>query len=242
MNVRLDKLLVARGIAESRAKAQALIMAGEIVVGDKVITKAGQNVPEDALIKVKRPFPYVSRSALKLKAALDYFSLDIKGEVAIDIGASTGGFTEVLLEYGARRVYALDVGHGQLHWKLRNDKRVVNLEGINARYLKSDMIPEICDVATFDVSFISLRLVVGKVKAVLRDGASIIALVKPQFEAGRKDVARGGIVRDANVVSRVLSDMEKLFKGEGMDIIGIIPAPIKGSGGNQEYLLHAVSR
>jgi len=162
--------------------------------------------------------------------------------VAIDIGASTGGFTEVLLEYGARRVYALDVGHGQLHWKLRNDKRVVNLEGINARYLKSDMIPEMCDVATFDVSFISLRLVVGKVKAVLRDGASIIALVKPQFEAGRKDVARGGIVRDANVVNRVLSDMEKLFKGEGMDIIGIIPAPIKGSGGNQEYLLHAVSR
>jgi len=169
MNVRLDKLLVARGIAESRAKAQALIMAGEIMVGDKVITKAGQNVPEDALIKVKRPFPYVSRSALKLKAALDYFSLDIKGKVAIDIGASTGGFTEVLLEYGARRVYALDVGHGQLHWKLRNDKRVVNLEGINARYLKSDMIAEMCDVATFDVSFISLRLVVGKVKTVLRD-------------------------------------------------------------------------
>ncbi len=242
MNTRLDKLLVKRGIAESRAKAQALIMAGEVMVGGRVITKAGHGVSTDAVIEVKRPFPYVSRSALKLKAGLDYFSLDISDKVAIDIGASTGGFTEVLLEYGARRVYAVDVGHGQLHWKLRNDKRVINLEGINARYLERDMIPERCDVATLDVSFISLRLLVGKVKGVLKDRAAILALVKPQFEAERKDVTRGGLVRDDSVTIRVLSDMEVFFRDEGMDVIGIIPAPIKGLKGNQEYLLHALYR
>jgi len=241
MKVRLDKLLMDRGLAETRSKALALVMSGSVSVDGRVVTKAGSDVREGADIALKEGMPYVGRGALKLEAALDAFQVDPAGKVAIDVGASTGGFTELLLVRGAARVYALDVGHGQLHYRLQHDPRVISLEGVNARYLDPSLIPEACDIATCDVSFISLKLIIPPLLKVLKPAADLIALIKPQFEVGRNAVKKG-IVRDTTALEEVLRDMEVFMHSLDLAVTGVIPSPIKGAKGNQEYLMHARTR
>jgi len=238
MKVRLDKLLMDRGLAETRSKALALVMSGSVSVDGRVVTKAGNEVNSDADIELKETMPYVGRGALKLEAALDAFKVDPAGKVAVDVGASTGGFTELMLERGALKVYALDVGHGQLHYRLRRNPRVINLEGVNVRYLEPELIPETCDIAVCDVSFISLKLIIPPILQVLKPAAELVALVKPQFEAGRNAVKKG-IVRDRKVLEEVLNDMEDFMRSLDLAVTGAIPSPIKGAKGNQEYLMHA---
>jgi len=238
MKVRLDKLLIDRGLAESRSKALALVMSGSVSVDGKVVTKAGSDVRDDADIALKEVMPYVGRGALKLQAALDAFAVDPAGKVAVDVGASTGGFTDLMLRRGALRVYALDVGHGQLHYRLRHDPRVICLEGVNVRYLDPRLIPEACDIATCDVSFISLKLIIPPLLQVMRPAAELIALVKPQFEAGRNAVKKG-IVRDAIAIEEVLKGMEVFMCSLDLEVTGALPSPIKGAKGNQEFLMHA---
>ncbi|HNQ86245.1 MAG TPA: TlyA family RNA methyltransferase [Deltaproteobacteria bacterium] len=242
MRSRLDKVLVDRGLAQTRAKALGLIMAGQVVVDGRAVTKAGTPVGEGATITLAPHREFVGRGALKLEAALDAFLVDVKGMTVVDVGSSTGGFTEVLLKRGARRVYAVDVGHGQLHWRLRNDPRVVCREGVNARFISREHVPEDCDMAVFDVSFISLKLVIPPVLELLRDLSSLVALIKPQFEAGRGQVGRGGIVRDPAVQDLVVADMTTFFQGLRLDVSGVIPSPVKGARGNQEYLIHATRK
>lgn len=242
MKKRLDSLLVEKGLAETRSRAAALIMAGQVLVKGAPVTKAGTAVDEEAEIAVKEGPRHVSRAGGKLEGALDAFGVDLKGKVAIDIGASTGGFVDEMLQRGASRVYAVDVGHGQLHWKLRNDPRVVNLEGVNARTLDPALIPEPCDLATFDVSFISLKLVIPPVLKVLKPGAQLVALVKPQFEAGREHVKKGGIMKDLQIAQDILHDMEEFLMAWECGVSGSMPSPVKGVKGNQEYLVHAVCR
>lgn len=239
MKERLDKLLVDRGLVETRAKAAALIMAGQVSIAGQVVSKAGTSVDSAAAIEIKESYPYVSRGASKLEAALDAFKVDLEACIAADIGASTGGFTDLMLSRGAVRVYALDVGHGQLHYRLRQDERVINLEGVNVRTLEPGLITEPCDIITFDVSFISLKLVLPPALELLRPGGDIVALIKPQFEAGKDQVGKGGIVRDETVITAVLSDIQAFFEQSGLAVSGIIPSPIKGAKGNQEYLIHA---
>ncbi|MBN1635244.1 MAG: TlyA family RNA methyltransferase [Deltaproteobacteria bacterium] len=240
MKIRLDKLLVERGLVETRSKALGLVMSGDVLVNGEMITKAGAAIEDTAEIVLKQNFPYVSRAAKKLEAALDEFAIDCAGKIAIDVGASTGGFTDLMLTRGIRKVYAVDVGRGQLHWRLRNNDRVVNIEGVNARNLDTDLIQDPCDMATFDVSFISLKLVIPPVLKVLRPCADIIALIKPQFEAGRHQVGKGGIVKDQQVVKQVLDDMQAFLSASDLTVSGVIPAPIKGAKGNQEYLVYAM--
>lgn len=239
---RLDQLLVDRGLAESRARAQALVLAGHVRVGEgdaaRGDLKAGDLVAIDASLAVKPGRRWVSRGAHKLLAALDAFGIYVGGRVALDVGASTGGFTDVLLDHGARRVYALDVGRGQLAERLRSDARVVSLERVNARNLAPDTLPEPMDLAVVDVSFISLALVLGPVRSTLHDGRGpIVALVKPQFEAGRED-ARGGVVRDPAVHQRVLGEVVEAAAHVGLGTRGVIASPIQGPEGNREFLVH----
>ena len=239
MKERLDKLLVDRGLVETRAKAAALIMAGQVSIAGQVVSKAGTSVDSAAAIELKESYPYVSRGASKLEAALDTFNVNLDSKIAADIGASTGGFTDLMLSRGALKVYALDVGHGQLHYRLRQDERVINLEGVNVRTMDSGLVPEPCDIVTFDVSFISLKLVLPPALKLLKPGGDIVALIKPQFEAGKDQVGKGGIVRDETVIAAVLADIQAFFKQSGLAVSGIIPSPIKGAKGNQEYLIHA---
>jgi 23S rRNA (cytidine1920-2'-O)/16S rRNA (cytidine1409-2'-O)-methyltransferase len=237
--VRLDTLLVERGLAASRERARALIMAGQVQAGPTTLLKPGTSVAPDLDVRLVAPdLPYVGRGGVKLAHALDTFVIAVEGRDALDIGASTGGFTDVLLQRGARHVVALDVGHGQLDWRLRNDPRVLVLERVNARSLTADQLPHPVDVVTIDLSFISLRLVLPVVPPVLRAGADVIALVKPQFEAGRADVGRGGIVRDPAVHERVIADVSAAAAAIGLAPRGMTPSPITGATGNQEYLLH----
>ena len=238
--VRLDQLLVERGLALSRARAQALVLAGRVRVGQgdaaRHDLKAGDLVPRDAAIAVTEGSEWVSRGAHKLIAALDAFAIDPAGLVAVDVGASTGGFTDVLLARGAMRVYAVDVGYGQLAERLRRDPRVISMERVNARTLDAATLPEPVDLAVADVSFISLGLVLGPIRSVLRGGrGSIVALVKPQFEAGRAD-ARGGVVRDPEVHRRVLRETVARAAALGLGTRDIIPSPIRGPEGNREFL------
>ncbi len=242
MKDRLDKTLVDLGLAETRTKAAALIMAGRVLVEGRAVTKAGTPVDGQAAISIKETDEFVGRGAHKLLCALDAFSIDVTGMTAIDVGASTGGFTEVLLQRGARRVYAVDVGHGQLHWRLRNDTRVVLLEGVNARTLGPAHITEPCDIAVFDVSFISLKLVIPPVLAILKTHACIVALIKPQFEAGRRQVGKGGIIRDPAVHEAVIADLRAFLEGLGLEPSPAVPSPVKGARGNQEYLIHAARK
>lgn len=242
MKERLDKILVDRGLAETRNKALGLIMAGQVLVDGRTVTKAGTPVGDDAAVTLASHSGYVGRGAHKLEGALDAFGLDVTGMAAIDVGSSTGGFTEILLRRGALRVYAVDVGHGQLHWRLRNDPRVILLEGVNARFIKRGHVPEPCDLAVFDVSFISLRLVVPPVLDLLKEEASIVALIKPQFEAGRHQVGRGGIVRDPAVHDAVVVEMRVFLESLGLEASGMIPSPLKGSRGNREFLMHALRK
>ncbi len=232
---RLDRLLVARGLAESRSRAQALIMAGEVFVEGVRADKAGMAVPTDAQVAVIAPLPYVSRGGFKLAAALEAFGLDVTGRVCADVGACTGGFTDVLLQNGAARVYAIDVGYGQLDWKLRQDERVVVLERTNARHLEA--LPEPVSFVAIDVSFISLRLILPAVQGWLTPQADIVALIKPQFEAGREQVGKGGIVREPAIHRQVLAELATWFADNGLTPAGLIRSPIEGSEGNVEFLV-----
>ena len=239
---RLDLLLVERGLATTRARAQALVMAGQVRVGEgdraRSDLKAGDLVANDASIAVSEGLRWVSRGAHKLLAALDAFEIDPAGMVGLDVGASTGGFTDVLLDRGATRVYALDVGYGQLAERLRQDPRVVSMERVNARTLAPGVLPEPADLAVVDVSFISLRLVLGPIRSVLRDGRGpIVALVKPQFEAGRAE-AKGGVVRDAAVHRRVIAEIAAAAAELGLGTRAVIASPIQGPEGNREFLVH----
>lgn len=233
--VRLDVLLVMRGLAESREWAQRLIRAGEVRVNGQVVDQPAQRVAADAQLEVEQPPKYVSRGGWKLEAALAHFGVDPSGWVCADVGSSTGGFTDCLLQHGAARVYAIDVGAHQLHWRLRNDPRVVLMERTNARYL--DTLPEPIDLATVDVSFISLKLILPQVFKWLRDpGGRVIALIKPQFEAGREHVGKGGIVRDPAVHRAVIEDLRAFVAQRGWCMRDVIPSPILGADGNQEFL------
>lgn len=231
---RVDKLLVVRGLAKTRAQAQALIMAGNVRVNGLRVDKPGKRVPCDAPITVKAPLPYVSRGGYKLAAMLDHLELDVTGWVCADVGASTGGFTDVLLQRSARRVYAIDVGYGQLAWKLRQDARVIVMERTNIRRLSH--LPEPVDLATIDVSFIGLHLVLPHVLPLVHPKGWVIALIKPQFEAGRRQVGKGGVVRDEtvrkHVLKRVLTDAIAL----GLFLQALIVSPIRGARGNVEFL------
>ena len=233
---RLDVLLVERGLVESREQGKRLIMAGQVLVDDQVVDKAGMQVAGGADIRLPTKPPYVSRGGLKLEAALDSFAVQVAGVVAADVGASTGGFTDCLLQRGARKVYAIDVGYGQLAWRLRQDPRVVVMERVNVRYLES--LPEPVDLATVDVSFISLELVLPSVMGWLRPAGDITTLIKPQFEAGRAEVGRGGVVKDPEVHRAVLGKILGWSLDQGMAVQGLIASPLKGPAGNVEFLAH----
>ncbi|MGH9629473.1 MAG: TlyA family RNA methyltransferase, partial [Bryobacteraceae bacterium] len=235
---RIDQLLVDRGLVESRSKAQALILAGDVFVNGQKAEKAGQTFPEDSSIELAERLAYVSRGGLKLQAALDGFGIDVGGKVCLDVGSSTGGFTDCLLQRGALRVYALDVGTGQLDWKLRNDPRVIVKEQLNARYLGRDDIGESCDLAVFDVSFISVTLILPAVQPVLGENAQMVILVKPQFELARGDVGKGGIVRDPELHRQACRKVEAAAAELGWRT-RLMGSPILGAEGNREFLLHA---
>lgn len=236
--LRLDLLLFQKGLAESREKAKALIMAGEVKVNGARVEKPGTPVPISANVSIKKPSPFVSRGGLKLEAALDHFSVNVKGRTLLDIGASTGGFTDCLLGRGADKVIAVDVGYGQLHWSLRQNPKVKILEKKNARHLTPDDMNETVHGAVIDVSFISLRLIVPPVSRLLNDKSFIVSLVKPQFEVGKQRVGKGGVVRDPSLHREVMSTLSRFFEKEGWNVIGQIPSPILGPKGNREFLVY----
>ena len=238
--IRLDLLLVERGLAESRTKAQALVMAGAVVVGEARVDKPGALVDAALPVRLKEdaaPARYVSRGALKLEKALDVFPVDPRGRTCADLGASTGGFTDLLLQRGAAKVYAVDVGYGQLHPRLRGDPRVVVRERENARHLDAGSLGERVDLVTGDLSFISLRLVLPAVKAILKPGGDALLLVKPQFEAGKGEVGKGGVVRDDAKRRAALDAVEAAARALGFDVVGEAESPIEGPAGNREWLL-----
>jgi len=235
---RADLLLVAQGLCESRTLAQRLIGAGQVRIGaDQVVAKPGELFPVTTEFQVAAPCPYVSRGAFKLLAGLEAFPLDVTGRVVLDVGASTGGFTDLLLQRGARRVYAIDVGTGQLHWKLRQDPRVVSLERLNSRFLDETHVPELVDLLVADVSFISLRLALPAPARRLRPGGRAYVLVKPQFEAGRAEVGKGGVVRDPAVRERCVGEIVAFAESAlHWHHLGTVPSPITGPAGNQEFV------
>ena len=234
---RLDVLLCERGLAESRQRAQADIMGGCVFVEGRPALKAGQAVDEEAQIEVRgQAIPYVSRGGLKLAKAMDVFSLDLTGQICADVGASTGGFTDCMLQHGAEKVYAVDTGYGKLAWKLRTDPRVVPLERTNARYLTQEQIPEALDFASVDVSFISLRLILPALRGVMKDSGRAVCLVKPQFEAGREKVGKKGVVRDPKVHREVLEHFLDHAGQAGFAVAALDFSPIRGPEGNIEYL------
>jgi 23S rRNA (cytidine1920-2'-O)/16S rRNA (cytidine1409-2'-O)-methyltransferase len=238
---RLDVRLVTDGLVASRERARALILAGRVRVSGEVVSKAGASVPEGSAVEIIEPdFPWVGRGGVKLAHALETFGIDVAGREALDIGASTGGFTDVLLQRGARRVVALDVGHGQLDWRLREDPRVVVLERRNARQLEPAWLPAPVGIVTIDVSFISLRLIMPVLPPVLAPGADIVALVKPQFEAGRHEVGKGGLVTDPAVHDAVLARVTESAASCGLARVAMTPSPITGAAGNREFLVHFV--
>jgi 23S rRNA (cytidine1920-2'-O)/16S rRNA (cytidine1409-2'-O)-methyltransferase len=244
--VRLDQILVSRGLAASRERARALILAGHVTVAGHAAVKAGTAVDDAADIAVKTAdHPWVGRGGLKLAHAIDAFGLDVTDASVLDIGASTGGFTDVLLTRGSRRVVALDVGHGQIDWRLRSDPRVTSLEGVNARYLTPDALPRDSwpfDLVTVDVSFISLRHILPVIPPILAPGGRVIALVKPQFEAGRREVGKGGVVRDSAVHARVVEEIIVAAHAVGLERVASVPSPIAGAEGNREFLLLLMRR
>jgi 23S rRNA (cytidine1920-2'-O)/16S rRNA (cytidine1409-2'-O)-methyltransferase len=236
--VRLDQLLVERGLAGSRAKAQALVLAGEITVDGRPAAKPGHAVPADARIEVAQPPRYVGRGGLKLEAAIEGFGIHVRDRVCLDIGASTGGFTDCLLQHGARRVYAVDTGAGQLDWKLRSDTRVTVREHLNARYLRFEDVGEPVDLAVFDVSFISVTLILPAAAPLLKETGEMVILVKPQFEVGRGQVGKGGIVRDAALHQQACERVRKAVESLRFRT-ALMESPILGAEGNREFLLYA---
>jgi len=236
---RIDRLLVRRGIVETRERAQALVLAGQVFVNGERVDKPGKSVPEDARIEVHGfALRYVSRGGLKLEAALRAFDISVVGAVCLDIGASTGGFTDCLLQHGARSVYAVDVGHGQLDWRLRRDPRVIVREGVNARYLKPEDFPTLFDLITIDVSFISLTKILPAAASLLKPSGTILALIKPQFEVGRGEVGRGGVVRDPEKHRRAVEGIRTFAERElSLTCVGVVESPILGSEGNKEFFI-----
>ena len=239
--VRADQLLVDRGLVESRARAQAVILAGLVFSGERKIEKAGQMLAADAPLELKgKDHPWVSRGGIKLAHALDHFGWDVTGAVALDVGASTGGFTDVLLSRGAAQVFAVDVGTNQLAWKLRQDPRVVVLEKVNARYLNHEIVTEAVDIITCDASFIALAKVLDRALDFAKPGGRLIVLVKPQFEAEPCEIGKGGVVRDPAVHERVCAAAAAWVESRGWSVAGVTPSPITGPEGNIEFLLGAV--
>lgn len=238
---RLDVWLAEHGLAESREKAQALVMAGRVRVDGRPASKPGARVKEGAAVSVERTLGHVSRGARKLEGALEALGVDPAGRVAVDVGASTGGFTETLLAHGATRVYAVDVGRGQLHERLRQDPRVLVRDRTNARSLSAEVVPEPCGVAVMDVSFISARLILPALLGVLAPGADVVVLVKPQFEVGREQVGRGGVVREPSLHARAVLGVAEAAQKLGYGVHGACPSPVPGAEGNQEFFLHLVA-
>lgn len=232
---RLDKVLVERGLVPTRAKAKGMIMAGEVKVNGEVIDKAGSSVGADDVVELVSAMPYASRGGYKLAGALEQFQIDVTGRVCADVGACTGGFTDVLLQQGAKKVYALDVGYGQLDWNLRQDERVMVMERTNARYVET--LGEPVSFVCIDVSFISLKLILPAVQKWLAPFGDVVALIKPQFEAGKKQIGKGGIVRDAAVRQQVLEDVLGWSQENGWSVFGLTTSPIQGADGNVEYLV-----
>jgi 23S rRNA (cytidine1920-2'-O)/16S rRNA (cytidine1409-2'-O)-methyltransferase len=239
---RIDKLLVERGLAESRTKAQAMVMAGVVLVNEQRVEKSSDQFVSDSQIRIKHADDptsrYVGRGGLKLEAALKQFEIDVRGFVCLDVGASTGGFTDCLLQHGAERVFAIDVGHNQIDWRLRNDPRVEVREGVNARYIQPQDFPILFDLAVADVSFISLIKVLPSVVPLLKPHASLVVLIKPQFEVGRDEVGSGGIVRDEEKRLKAVNNVNEFALTLGLKIEGTIESPIHGAEGNIEYLAH----
>ena len=236
--LRLDTLMMERGLAPSLERAQALIMAGLVVVGDHAVDKSGQQIARDADIRIKGdPLPYVSRGGLKLKKALDEFGVDVTGLVAMDVGASTGGFTDCLLQAGAMKVFAVDVGYGQLAWKLQQDPRVVRMEKANIRHLLPEQLDALPDLAVIDASFIPLAKVLPATVNLVKPGGRIIALIKPQFEVGKGEVGKGGIVRDHAAHERVIGAVRQTAREMGLIVAGLCESPITGADGNREFLI-----
>jgi 23S rRNA (cytidine1920-2'-O)/16S rRNA (cytidine1409-2'-O)-methyltransferase len=237
---RIDKLLVARGLAESRTRAQALVMAGVVLVDDRRVEKPSEMFDADARVRVRGADDpsarYVGRGGLKLEAALDAFQLDVKDTVCLDVGASTGGFTDCLLQRGARRVVAVDVGHNQIDWRLRTDPRVEVREGTNARHLAPEDFAERFDMAMMDVSFISATKVLPAIVPLVREGGRVVVLIKPQFEVGRGEVGKGGIVRDEAQHARVVEEVNRAARELGLEVLGVVDSPILGAEGNKEFL------
>ncbi len=233
---RLDNLLVARGLADSRAKAQSLILAGQVFTKEQRLEKPGKLVPSNIELTIKEPLPFVSRGGFKLAAAIDHFKIDVIDKVCLDIGASTGGFTDCLLQRGAARAVAIDVGHGQLDWKLRQNPRVEIRENVNARYLQPQDLSELFDIVVVDVSFISLTKILPVIPPLVVSDGIIIALIKPQFEVGRDEVGKGGIVRDQDAQDRVVTEIESFAIRQGLHSRGVIDSPILGADGNREFL------
>ncbi|MBO4411781.1 MAG: TlyA family RNA methyltransferase [Lachnospiraceae bacterium] len=239
MKERLDVLLVSKGFFDSREKAKIAVMEGLVYVNGQKEDKAGSSFPEDVSIEVRgKTLPYVSRGGLKLEKAMNLWEIGLRDAVCADIGASTGGFTDCMLQNGAKTVYAVDVGYGQLDWKLRNDPRVINLEKTNARYLTRNEIPEALDFLSIDVSFISLEKILPSIRPLLKDGGTLVSLIKPQFEAGREKVGKKGVVRDPAVHEEVLERVTAFMKDAGFTILGLSYSPIRGPEGNIEYLAY----
>jgi 23S rRNA (cytidine1920-2'-O)/16S rRNA (cytidine1409-2'-O)-methyltransferase len=236
---RLDKVLVARGLAPSRERAQSLILAGAVLVDGQRQVKGGTLVRSEAAIRLTHdPQPYVSRGGLKIEKALDFFHIDPQGKVVMDVGASTGGFTDCLLQRGARRVYAVDVGYGQLAWRLQQDNRVINLQRCNIRYLNWEEVGEEVDLAVVDTSFISLELVIPPTLTFLKEGGGLLTLIKPQFEVGKGEVGKGGVVQDSKQHRRVVDKIMIFAQGEGLIPRGVMESPLQGPKGNREFFLY----
>ena len=234
---RIDQTLVERGFFASRELAQRAIMAGEVRVGDRVFAKAAELIEIDAPISIVQPPQFASRGALKLGGALDFFGVEVKGKTALDIGSSTGGFTDCLLQRGAAKLFAVDVGHGQLAWKLRNDPRVTVMEKVNARFLSREDIPEVADLCVIDVSFISLTLILPRAFELIAPEGMILARIKPQFELQRKDVGRGGIVREPALHKKAQQKIVKFVEEANYHVVGLVPSTITGTDGNQEFFI-----
>jgi 23S rRNA (cytidine1920-2'-O)/16S rRNA (cytidine1409-2'-O)-methyltransferase len=235
---RLDLVVLEKGLADSRQRAQALIMAGKVLVNNLIVDKSGTLVsPKDDIVLQEEDHPYVSRGGLKLEKALHTLGIDINGFVCLDVGASTGGFTDCLLQHGAGRVYAVDVGYGQLSWKLRQNPRVVVIERMNIRYMQPETIPQPVDLVTIDVSFISLKKVVPEILKFMKKNAGILALIKPQFEVGKRNIGKGGVVRDPDLHAKVISNLSEFFIKKHLLCEWVIPSPILGPKGNKEFFI-----
>ncbi len=238
MKKRLDDILVERNIIESKQKAQAIILAGQVFVNNTKVDKPGKKFFTNIEIKVKELPKFVSRGGIKLEHALNKFNISVENKICLDVGASTGGFTDCLLQYGAKKVYAVDVGYGQLHYKLRNNPKVINIEKCNFRYISSERIPEKIDLCTIDVSFISLKLIIPKCLLFLKKNGEIIALIKPQFEVGKEEVEKGGVIKSQLKHQKVINDLIAFFETNNLTTKGIVESPILGQKGNKEFLIY----